>query len=120
LPARIGGHARTSAELLFGIGANPQQRGYDVLRDGVRVTAEQMRRCRMQPLDALFPLLGTMCGRTDARAGQEMRCVIRACWDRQEMLWTQVPFTGRPSASEAVYVLAEYVRDRLAARTSRK
>jgi len=119
-PARIKGHARQSSELLFGLGVNPQQYGYDVLRDGIRVTAEQMQRCRQQSFDALFPLLGSIAKRTDERAGQAMYSVIRACWDREKGAGgTRFLFVERPSASEAVYALAECVRDRLAARSSR-
>lgn len=121
LPVPIEGHARTSAELLFGIGANPQQHGFEMLRDGVRVTAEQMPRCRRQSFDALFPLLGMMNGRSDECAGQEISAVIRVCWDRDEAAGKAAfPFPERPSASEAVYALAEAVLDRMAAKTNRK
>ncbi|MBR0508141.1 MAG: hypothetical protein IJJ86_05985 [Clostridia bacterium] len=110
-----------SAELLFGLGTNPQQSGYDVLRDGVRVTAEQSPRCRRQPFDALLPLLGELCERTEKRAGQAMFGVISACWDREKDARRALfPFTERPTASEAVYTLAECVQDRLAAKTSRR
>ena len=119
-PERIKGSARVSAELLFGLGVNPQQYGYDVLRDGVRVTAEQMTRCRRQPFDALFPLLGEICGRKEERAGQEMYDVLRTCWDTEEReRRKEFPFAKCPTAPEAVYALAERVRDRVAAKTNR-
>jgi hypothetical protein len=119
-PKRIGDGARISAELLLELGVNPEQRGFELLRDGVRVTAEHMPECRRRPFDTLFPVLGAMCGRSDDRAGQAMYGAIRACWDREETEpGRPFPFVKRPTASETVYALAEHARDLLAARSVR-
>ena len=110
---RRGDASRTTGELLLRFGITPHLCGYEPLREGVRMIAEQEREHERPPLAELQPVLEHLLGERSPE--HAMRDAIGVGFlDSDEIHGRLFPFSDRPSSAEFICTLAELVMDRIA------
>lgn len=104
---------RIIGELLLRFGITPHLKGYEPLREGVRITAERRRSSGRSPLADLGPTVGKICGERSTETA--IHDAIGVGFLSADAIHTQLfPFSDRPSNAEFICTLAELVSDRIA------
>lgn len=113
MPRRERDASRTTGELLLRFGITPHLCGYEPLREGVRMIAEQERERERPPLAELQPVLEHLLGERSPE--HAMRDAIGVGFlDSDEIHGRLFPFSERPSSAEFICTLAELVCERIA------
>lgn len=104
---------RIIGELLLRLGITPHLKGYEPLREGVRITAERERSVARPPLTDLRPMVGRICGEHSPE--HAIHDAIGVGFLSAEEIHARIfPFSDRPSSAEFICTLAELVSDRIA------
>ena len=112
-PCRREDTTRIIGELLLRFGITPHLKGFEPLRDEVRITAEHERSGLRPPLADLSPTVGRICGKGCAE--HAIHDAIGVGFLSADEIHTKLfPFSDRPSSAEFICTLAELVMDRIA------
>ncbi len=111
-PRRETDTTRIIGELLLRFGITPHLKGFEPLREEVRITVECERGSERPSLVELQPTVGKLCGeRNPAFAARDAISVGFLSADR--VCAQFFPFSDRPSSAEFICTLAEMVTDRI-------